>query len=80
MNMHQLAEDLVKRLAISIGAFLVLFVSVCVLYHVPVEDWTIALIAASFWAIPLLVVLVSVIWFVVQRIKRSRADVAGGVG
>ena len=78
MNMQVLASAVLRRLLLSLAIFAVGFVSVCALFHVPAEDWFIVMLSALPY-VALIFVLVSVIWFVAERIwswqhKNSRAD------
>jgi hypothetical protein len=80
MDMQVLAGAVLKRLLVSLAIFAVGFVSVCALFRVPSEDWFIAMLGALPW-VTLIFVLVSVIWFVAERLwywthKSSRADKA----
>lgn len=66
--MQSLASALVKRLLVSFAIFAVGFVSVCVLAHVPSEDWVLAMVGA-FPGLALIFVVVSIIWFVAQLVR-----------
>jgi hypothetical protein len=79
MDMQTLAGAVLKRLLVSLAIFAVGFVSACALFRVPSEDWGIAMLGALPGWVALIFVLVSVIWFVAQRLtdwqqKNRRAD------
>jgi hypothetical protein len=69
MDMQVLAGAVLKRLLVSLAIFAVGFVSVCALFRVPSEDWFIALVGALPGWVTLIFVSVSVIWFVVERLR-----------
>ena len=69
MDMQLLAGAVLKRLLVSLAIFAVGFVSVCALFRVPSEDWFIAMLAALPGWVALIFVLVSVIWFVAERLR-----------
>jgi hypothetical protein len=68
MDMQSLASALLKRLLVSLAIFAVGFVAVCVLLPVPLGDWGLACVGAVPWVV-LIFVVVSLIWFVAQRIR-----------
>jgi hypothetical protein len=79
MDMQVLAGAVLKRLLVSLAIFAVGFVSVCALFRVPSEDWFIAMLGAMPECVALTFVLVSMIWFVAERLrnwqhKNRRAD------
>lgn len=65
MDMQVLAGGVLKRLLVSLAIFAIGFISACALFRVPSEDWFIAL---PEW-VALIFVLVSVIWFVAERLR-----------
>ena len=69
MDMQLLASAVLKRLLVSLAIFAVGFVSVCALYHVPAEDWALAMLGALPGFVSLIFVLVSAIWFVAERLR-----------
>ena len=69
MDMRLLAGAVLKRLLFSLAVFAIGFVSVCALFGVPSEDWFIAMLVALPWWVALIFVLVSVIWFVGERLR-----------
>jgi len=69
MDMQLLAGAVLKRLLVSLAIFAVGFVSACALFRVPSEDWFIAMLGALPWGVALIFVLVSVIWFVAERLR-----------
>jgi hypothetical protein len=68
MDMQSLASAVLNRLLVSLALFAVGFVLVCVLFHVPSEDWGIAMVGAL-PGVALVFAVVSVIWFVAQRFR-----------
>jgi hypothetical protein len=72
VDMQLLAGAVLKRLLGSLAIFAVGFVSVCALFRVPSEDWFIAMLGALPWCVALIFVLVSVIWFVADRLRNWR--------
>ncbi len=68
MDMQILASAVSKRLLVSLAIFAVGFVSGCVLFRVPSEDWFIAMLGAL-PCVALIFVLVSVIWFVAEHLR-----------
>jgi len=69
MDMQLLAGAVLKRLLVSLAIFAVGFVSACVLFRVPSEDWFIAMLGALPGWVALIFVPVSVSWFVVERLR-----------
>jgi uncharacterized membrane protein AbrB (regulator of aidB expression) len=69
MEMQLLARALLKRLLVSLAIFALGFVSVCALFRVPSDDWFIAMLGALPGSVALIFVLVSVIWFVIERLR-----------
>jgi hypothetical protein len=69
MAMQLLAGAVLKRLLVSLAIFAVGFVSVCAWFRVPSEDWFIAMLGALPWCVALIFVLVSVTWFVADRLR-----------
>jgi len=79
MDMQLLAGAVLKRLLVSLAIFAAGFVSVCALFRVPSKDWFIAMLGALPECVALIFVLVSMIWFVAERLrnwqhKNGRAD------
>jgi hypothetical protein len=72
MDMQLLAGAVLKRLLVSLAIFAVGFVSACALFRVPSEDWFIAMLGALPWCLALIFLLVSVIWFVAERLRNWR--------
>lgn len=68
MDMQSLASAILKRLLVSLAVFAVGFVLACVLVPVPSEDWGIAMVG-TLPGVALIFVVVSVIWFVAQRVR-----------
>jgi hypothetical protein len=69
MNIQTLASAVLQRLLVSLAIFVLVFVCICVLYHVPPSDWILAMLASMPWAVSVLFVLVSAIWFIAQHVR-----------
>ena len=67
--MHSLASALLKRLLVSLAIFAVGFASICILVPVSPQDWGIAMVGALWAGLAPILVVVSVIWFVAQRLR-----------
>ena len=72
MDVQLLAGAVLKRLLVSLAIFAAGFVSVCALFRVPSNDWFIAMLGALPESVALIFVLVSVIWFVAERLRNWR--------
>jgi len=72
MDIQTIADAVLKRLLVSLGIFVVVFLSICALYHVPSSDWMVAMLASMPWAVSLVFILVSVIWFITQQLRKWR--------
>ncbi len=67
MDMQLLASAVLKRLLVSLAIFAVGFVSVCALFRIPSADWFAAMLGALPGCVALIFVVVSLIWFIVER-------------
>ena len=70
MDMQTVADAVLKRLLVSLVIFVLVFLSVCALYHVPPSDWVVAMLASMPWAVALVFVAVSAIWFMTQQLRK----------
>jgi hypothetical protein len=59
-----------KRLLFSLATFAVGFALACFLVPIRPEDWGLALVGSLPGFVPLILIVVSVIWFMVQRARR----------